>query len=503
MKGVLLAVVVCISMTAWLCSGCKKEEAAENGINGIVMLDGAAASDVIVELFEEPNLDSTTVWYQTARNPSVGFRYSPQAAFDWRRDFRGLLQGVASGTDGHFQFDGLEDNDYILVARKRYIVDGDPYWAWTLPRTVSLRGSAADVGSLVLFEPTVVPNLPLSGAVTWEGAGHTYRIEGTLNIPAGSSLTIEPGAVIQLPYRGRILVEGQLTAIGTPSEFISFTSELEEPTTQDWDNIFIFDNALQTEFEYCRFDYVALAAVRGYNNQASFDHCYFSNLAGEGINHLGSENGELVTITRCVFNGVSVGATISGVASLTIAHNIFFSDRSYGLRAQTISGGEIFCNWFQDCGRFDTAAGERSGVMYLGDMENFEVHHNHIIESAFAHDIGSRVDSTVRIHHNSYQSINRVLNIGVTEEELGPSYPRFNFNSMISIDKINVIVHSCHINNHTVDCTSNFWNQSSPAEVLRRMVDDCSDFEEGQRSFVIVEPVLENAPSDAGICESN
>jgi hypothetical protein len=484
--------------------GCKQEEKSLNGITGTVMIDGAPGAEVTVELFEEPSLDSSTVWYYTARNQAVGFRYSPEAAFDWRRDRRTFLSGQATGSDGKFQFDGLADNDYIIIARKRYEIGGITYWAWTLPHIVSLRGAALDAGNVELSEPTIVPRTPLSGAVTWAGAGHTYILSGDLNIPVGSSLTIDPGAVVQLPFNGRVLISGQLTARGNADEYISFTSLADEPFAGDWRYIWCLAGADAPVFEYCRFDYADVGARVEHTAGATFDYCYFSNLAVQGLSFVGDLNGELVTVTRSVFTGTSVGADIYGAQSVTIAHSMFFSEKTYALRIQRVRGGEVFCNWFQDCGRFDTSAsGEHSGVLYLSDVQQFDVHFCHSLESAFANDIGSKVDSTVKIQHNTYQSINRVLNIGVTEQNLGPSNPRFNFNSMISIDKINVIVHSCQNNYRDVDCTNNFWNLESPEDVRRFMVQDCSLSEDSIRSFVHVEPILLQAPADAGICTTN
>lgn len=483
-------------------AGCKQEEQAKNGINGDVTVDGNLAADVTVELFEEPNLDSTTVWYYTTRNTSVGFRYAPEAAFDWRRDHRLVLAGIATGSDGKFQFQDLPDNDYIICARKRFEIDGILYWAWTLPKVVSLRGSSADIGTLRLYEPISVPRTPITTATTWEGNGRHYILQGDLNVQAGASLTIEPGAFVQLPYNGRILNSGQLTAVGSERQYISFTSISEDPTPGDWRYIASLLGSSAPAFEYCRFDYADDAVRATYTPGAIFNHCYFSNLASQGLTTVGDLDDELVTVERCVFNGISVAADFFGNETVYIRHNIFFSDRSYGLKLQNTRNGEIFCNWFQDCGRFDTSAGERSGVMFLGDLQNFEIHQNNIIESAYAHDVGSKVDSTVYIHHNTYQSINRVLNIGVTEEELGYSNPRFNYCSMISIDKINVIVLACHINTHNVDCTNNFWNRSSADDVRRQLINDCSDDEEGNISFILVDPILMQAPSDAGICRN-
>ncbi|MBI5058516.1 carboxypeptidase regulatory-like domain-containing protein [candidate division KSB1 bacterium] len=482
----LLIVLLALSL------GCKKKEDTKSGLSGRVSVEGGSVEGVTVEIFEEPSYGDAEVWYYTNRERSVGFQYSAPAAFDWRRDGRLLLSRITTDADGRFNFPDLAENNYILVVRR----DG---FGWSVPRLIELRGESLDLGVIPLYAETLVPQTPLSGDVTWQGNGRHYVLEGDLNIPVGVSLTIEPGAFVRVDEPNRIVVSGALSATGTVDAYVSFTSTFLAPSPYDWDGVIFLPGAERPTFAYCRFDY-ATSAVRVQTNGATFDNCFFSNLASKAIDCTSQLLGETVSLTRCVFDHVSLDFRVYGISTVDVQHNIFFSARTFAVSLQSVRDGEIFCNWFQDCGRFDTSTTERSGVMLLDDIQNVEVYRNHVLQSAYAFDLGSRVDSTVLIHHNMLRSINRVMNVGVTEEQLGATYPSFNQNCMISIDKINVIVNSCHINTHNIDCTDNYWNTNSADVVLRVMILDCRDNPEGFISFVEYEPILDQCSGDVGIC---
>ncbi len=64
------------------------------------------------------------------------------------------------------------------------------------------------------------------GAVSgiWLASGSPYRIEGDITIPAGETLTIEPGVVVSFQNWYKLTVNGTLLASGTSAEPILFTS---------------------------------------------------------------------------------------------------------------------------------------------------------------------------------------------------------------------------------------------------------------------------------------
>jgi hypothetical protein len=488
-----LSLVLILSVV--LAPGCKKSADKKSGLSGRVTINGSPGVDVIVQVYDEPRYDNTELWYYAARNPQAGFAYSAPAVFDWRRDGRFERATTHTDADGRFNVTDLEDNNYVVSAR----LDG---FGWSIPRMIELRGSDLEIGNIALFPDSTIDRTSITGDVVWPGDGRHYLLTRDLNIAAGASLTIEAGAVVRIDEFASIVINGTFNATGTPEQYVAFTSSLPLPSAYDWDGIELRPGANRPVFRYCRFDDCD-PAVNGQGNSATFDHCYFSNHATQALNLNSDLSGDSLVVDHCVFDHVGIGLRAFGMSKVDVSHSMFFSCRTYAISFAGVRSGEIFCNWFQDCGRFDTTVHEPSGVMLLSDVQSYEIHNNMILDCAYALDLGSKVDSTVLIDYNMFQGVNRVMNVGVTEQQLGPSYPLFTFNCMISIDKINVIVNSCHINTHNIDCTSNFWNNSSEDVVYRTMVQDCHADPEGHFSVVNISPILTSCPSNTGLCPTN
>jgi parallel beta-helix repeat protein len=68
---------------------------------------------------------------------------------------------------------------------------------------------------------TVIPAGDVSG--TWSTAGSPYHILGDIAIPNDSTLTIEPGVVVDFQGHYQLSVNGRLLALGTETDTITFT----------------------------------------------------------------------------------------------------------------------------------------------------------------------------------------------------------------------------------------------------------------------------------------
>lgn len=71
-----------------------------------------------------------------------------------------------------------------------------------------------------LFAETIVPGGDVYG--NWAVSGSPYLIQGTITVPAGLSLTIEPGVTVAFQVDSVMFVRGTLNATGNPADSIYF-----------------------------------------------------------------------------------------------------------------------------------------------------------------------------------------------------------------------------------------------------------------------------------------
>ncbi|HEY5910104.1 MAG TPA: lamin tail domain-containing protein [Verrucomicrobiae bacterium] len=132
---------------------------------------------------------------------------------------------------------------------------------------------------------TAVPGGSLASSTTWASAAGPYRITGNITVPAGVTLTIQPGTTVYFDNGVGLTINGQLLAQGTPTRRIRFTRT--PGTTGHWAG-FAFVNARQTnlvsyaDMEYG--DYGAPGTLNGpacifiRNSQVAFDRMTFFNM---------------------------------------------------------------------------------------------------------------------------------------------------------------------------------------------------------------------------------
>jgi predicted outer membrane repeat protein len=112
------------------------------------------------------------------------------------------------------------------------------------------------------WSETIVPGGDVSG--TWTPANSPYQITGGITIPDDSTLTIEPGVLVEFQGYYWLNVQGRLLAEGTQSDTIVFTvndtSGFHNPDTSHggWNGIQFIDTPLSNDsskIKYCKLQY--------------------------------------------------------------------------------------------------------------------------------------------------------------------------------------------------------------------------------------------------------
>lgn len=141
---------------------------------------------------------------------------------------------------------------------------------------------AGVVGKSAGREPGGSESLPMRGLKsdeTWRGE---VRIRGSVVVPRGVTLTIEPGTVVRFEKidvdgdgigDSELYVEGNLVAEGAPGRPIVFTSAEKTPSARDWKYLFV-NLSRRTILTRCVSEY-AFSGVQIHFSRATVTHCLF------------------------------------------------------------------------------------------------------------------------------------------------------------------------------------------------------------------------------------
>jgi hypothetical protein len=124
---------------------------------------------------------------------------------------------------------------------------------------------------------TIVPGGNVSG--TWTAAGSPYLVMGEIVVPAGQSLTIQPG--VQVIFQGsyEFEVQGTLTAVGTAADSIYF---FPADTSIGWQGFNFNAWSNSQHLSYCVIRHAKTtnkggAGLYSYGGNLTIDHCAFRN----------------------------------------------------------------------------------------------------------------------------------------------------------------------------------------------------------------------------------
>ena len=147
---------------------------------------------------------------------------------------------------------------------------------------------------------------------TWARSGSPYLIQGSIFIPQDSTLIIEPGVTLIFNGTYKLLVKGQLLAIGTLTDSIRFTAT---DTQTGWRGV-RFDNTPAEQdssiLDYCSLQY---GKARGSGNDAHGGAIFTNNFSGLRVSHC--------RIAHCMAYGSGGGICVLGTSSPSISQSTF------------------------------------------------------------------------------------------------------------------------------------------------------------------------------------
>lgn len=485
-------------MTALYCAtflvSCKQGDEAQSGISGHVSASEGSSAGAIVKLYEAPDItDDISVWSVTDGEDAVGFEHDISFSFD-HRIVSQLLTDTADG-NGDFQFESVVAGDYIIVAEK--LNQG-----WSVPQNVSTTGSDVNVGDLRLPRVVVYDHVfEIDANTTWESGTHYVLLDITLLVSEGVTLTIEPGAIVRLAGGSSLEIRGNLICRGEPDNFIRFMpADVLGRNPDEWQQLSFDHRADPPDIAYTSFRNGDVA-IESAPDGGTIEFCYFSRFAFGIL----CENSP-PTIRNCVFERVDTGIRNSSTTGFQCERNVFQGSDPFAIILYNMRDCEIYCNWFRDCGGSDTIRTEELGVIKLDLVTDSEIHNNYFETSSNAFQVGSFVDTTTSIHHNVFTRLNTVMNIGVTEDQRGPSNPNFNYNCFSTIDRF-VIFYNCNQHNiNDMDGTSNYWGTTSLNVIGEDYIHDRDD--DGTCPTITVSPIMTSCAqiqtqtgTPAGICQ--
>jgi parallel beta-helix repeat protein len=203
-----------------------------------------------------------------------------------------------------------------------------------------------------VFSQTPVPGGNVSG--TWTLAGTPYLINGEITIPFDSTLTIEPGIIVEFQGHYKLNVQGRLLAIGTETDTIVITvndtTGFSNPDIPDggWHGISFINTSSandSSKIVYCKLQYGKDigsswpdnngGAIRVYNfSKLLIDHCLFDrNIANSGDYPTGGaiqiSDYSNIMVTNCTISrnssinggGIQITNATPSIINCTIINN--------------------------------------------------------------------------------------------------------------------------------------------------------------------------------------
>jgi hypothetical protein len=155
----------------------------------------------------------------------------------------------------------------------------------------------------------------------WTLANSPYNIIGDVTIPAGSSLSIEPGVTVNAMGNYRLTAAGFLYALATEVDSIRFRNGLTDPNAQ-WKGIRLESTTQGSHFGFC---YVENAeyGINSINSPALIHHCHFyKNQKGMQLYGIGAADpAQVIVSNNIVEQSIENGILVAQNSNALIQNN--------------------------------------------------------------------------------------------------------------------------------------------------------------------------------------
>lgn len=329
--------------------------------------------------------DSSGISYQTNETIDLVFTStSPTGEFLSPSSENTVTTTMANGTaNKNFRYRDATEGTFSVTVNATGRTSGN---SWNASQDIIVE-------TLTPILPTVNVSGTLATSTVWS-AGSVYVLQNVVVVPVGTTLTIEPGAIIKGKNGGAGLlqVEGALLANGTEAQPIYFTSYFDDevggdsdgiepailPANKDWRGIYFGASSTgvinHAVVRYAGYNGIGTqSGIENDGGTVSIANSVVSNNYLRGINNRGGS----VTITGSIIENHSYGlfatAGEMSVQNSTIRNNSVSGIDALGVNTLTLTNNSFSDN--QKTGRVDASANFSHNGNSSADLTNrgFEV----------------------------------------------------------------------------------------------------------------------------------
>jgi hypothetical protein len=296
----------------------------------------------------------------------------------------------------------------------------------------------------LLLSGAIVGQTHVSGGLysntNWTVANSPYIVTGKLIVFPDYTLTIEPGVIVKFDSGSSLECRGRLSAIGTASDSITFTSNSDSPFEGSWQGIIVIGLDFsapsgQVKMEYCKGMYANcfIDLDLAYQGPYIFNHCYFYK--NSKVNYDGGTGGTFFNYCRFQSNTSALNYVQFGGR---VSHSEFF-DNGDGVNGFENVDSCVFHNNINIAlSPYGSATGNivydnNIGVQCYFNAKNNTFIRNQVYNNNIGVDILSYFNGSINFRKNFIcnNTLFNIRNSGINDANIG-------YNCYCSIDSIEV-----------------------------------------------------------------